>query len=510
MRSVSFSSKRWSRPRLESLEQRSLLSGGLTDTLTTDKSVYQIGEPIKFTFTETNTTSEPIQIAIFAGDDGFNVDEAGSLVWKSNSGAIPMVIALETLQPGHSRTFASTWDGVPDTGNPPVPGVMAPGIFTVTNQLSPDGPAATFQIASKLSYSLTTDQSDYRIGQPVQFTLTETNVTDQPISVDVAPTNFTVTSDGSAVWQSDTSGTTTTQTLAPGQSIIQSGTWNGIANTGSLLGTNAWGPDFVVSSPNTPAGLTAGFMIDNPISTSLSTQTPDVEAGQPVILTFTETNTSSEPVTVLDGDGTFQVTDGITGSTVFSYTETTPATAVMLQPGQSLTQTATWNTDASTTLPGSYSGNFSDGKLGARTNLWIQSSGPITVPPNIPVTLPISATLATAHSTYKPGNRVAISLTLTNLSSQSVALGTTSGSAGFKIYRGSVLVGEGSTRALVARGRSAARAQKLLAAGKSKTIDLSWVARPSLHGARPLKAGVYTIEAWDGAYSASTTIQLGS
>ena len=510
MRTFSLPSKRSSRPRLEPLEQRALLSGGLTDTLTTDKPVYQIGEPIQFKFTETNTTTKPIQISIFAGDDGFNVDQAGSLVWKSNSGAIPMVIALETLQPGDSRTFTSTWDGVPETGNPPVPGVMAPGIFTVTNQLSPDGPSATFQIASKLSYSLTTDRSDYQIGQPVPFTLTETNATDQPISVDVAPTNFTVTINGSAVWQSDTSGSTTTQTLAPGQSIIQSGTWNGIANTGSLLGTNAWGPNFVVSSPNTPAGLTAGFMIDNPVSTSLSTQTADFEAGQPVILTFTETNKSSEPVTVLDSPGTFQVTDGITGSTVFSYTETTPSSAVTLQPGQSLTKTATWNLDASSDMPGIYSGYFNDGSQGASTNLWIESSGPITVPPNIPVTLPISVTLATAHSTYELGDRVGISLTLTNSTSQSIALGSAPGSAGFKIYRGSVLVGHGSTKALVARGRSAARAQKLLAAGHSKTIDLTWLARPNLHGAKALKAGVYTIEAWDGRYSASTTIQLES
>ena len=61
-----------------------------------------------------------------------------------------------------------------------------------------------------------------RVGQPIQLTLTETNVTDQPITTLVAPPNFTVSSNGSAVWQSGGSGSGTTQTLAPGQSIVQS------------------------------------------------------------------------------------------------------------------------------------------------------------------------------------------------------------------------------------------------------------------------------------------------
>jgi len=249
--------------------------------LTTDQSVYQVGEPIKFTYTETNTSNQPVDIWVAPSLDGFDVTEAGVPVWKSNAGPNPLFVLLVKLQPGQSHTFSSTWDGVPNQENPPV---LTPGSFTVTNQQAPNGPSATFQI-----------------------------------------------------------------------------------------------------------------------------------------------------------------------------------------------------------LP---------------------SSGVVVVPPINPVEPAISATLATDHSSYKLGHRVLISLTLTNSGDQPAALGTASGSAGFKIYRGSVLVGQESPKAAAARRRTAVRAQQLLAVGQSKTIHLTWLARPSLHGAKELTPGVYTILAWEGSYSASATINL--
>jgi Intracellular proteinase inhibitor len=473
--------------------------------MTTDKSVYQIGEPIRFTFTETNTSNQPIQLALGAFNTGFDVDEAGGPVWKSNAGANPMVIVLYTLDPGDSRSFSSTWDGVPDLVSPPV---LAPGVFTVTNQLSPDGPSATFQIASNLSYSLTTDQGNYEIGQAIQFALTETNVTDQPIGVDVAPASFAVSINGTAVWQSSNTGSVTTQTLAPGQSIVQSGAWNGIANTGALLGTNAWGMNFVVTSPTAPPGLSTYFAIANPLSTELTGPT-DVESGQAVVLTFTETNTSNQPVIVLDDPGSFEVTSGVTGSSVFSYTETSPPSAVTLQPRQSLTKTATWDTDANSTVPGLYDARYhDDASQGGGTYFLVESSSPITAPPPLIPGTPVSAALATDRSSYKVGHRVRISLTLKNSSDQSVALAAGPGSVGFRIYRGSVVVGQGGTTALAARGRSDLRAQTRLAAGHKKTIALSWLAKPNVRGSKVLVPGVYTIVAWDGSYAASASIRL--
>ena len=47
-------------------------------------------------------------------------------------------------------------------------------------------------LLSGLTYSLTTDQSIYQVGQPIQITFTETNTGDQPVTVSVSPTDFSV------------------------------------------------------------------------------------------------------------------------------------------------------------------------------------------------------------------------------------------------------------------------------------------------------------------------------
>ncbi len=51
-----------------------------------------------------------------------------------------------------------------------------------------------------LSYSLTTDQSVYQVGQPIELTFTETNTGNQPVTVEVRPTDFTV----SQIWENET------------------------------------------------------------------------------------------------------------------------------------------------------------------------------------------------------------------------------------------------------------------------------------------------------------------
>jgi hypothetical protein len=480
------------------------LLSGLTASLTTDQSVYQAGQPIKFKFTETNTSSQPIKLVYGPSNDGFIVTGPGGSVWRSNAGVVPMFLVLDTLQPGESYTTSATWNGVPNEQQPPL---LAPGTFTVTNELAPNGPSATFQIQSQLSYNLTTDRSEYQIGQPVVITLTETNVTSQPITLNVAPTDFVVSSSGASVWKSPTSGQVTPQAIRPGQSIIQTATWDGIANTGSLLGTNVWG-FLSVSSPNAPEGLTASFDIANPVTRTLSVNSPATERGQPVVMTFNETNTSDQTITVLDSPGTFSVTSDLTGSPVFSETEPGPPTTVTLEPGQSLTKTATWNTDAGSTTPGIYDVGYMDATQGARADVQILPSG-LSVPPINPIDSPVAATVSTSHTAYKLGSRVAISLTLTNTSGETVPLGTNSGFASFKILRASVVVGRGRQKVTIARGRQAARAQQVLAAGASKTIKLAWVAKSNAHGAKGLAPGVYTIEAWDGDYMATATIQLG-
>ena len=58
-------------------------------------------------------------------------------------------------------------------------------------------------VLSSLAYSLTTDQSVYQVGQPIALTFTETNTGDQPLTVEVSPTDFSVLQSNAVIWQSD-------------------------------------------------------------------------------------------------------------------------------------------------------------------------------------------------------------------------------------------------------------------------------------------------------------------
>ena len=218
------------RPRLDGLEERALLSSGLSISLTTNQAVYQPGQPIQFTFTETNNSDHEINTSYGPSVDGFLVSENGNSLWASNAGINPLFIVLDPLEPGQSLTLHSTWNGVPNLpGSPPI---LAGGTIAVTNQLDPAA-SATFQIASPLSYALSVDQSQYQVGQPIQIAYTETNSGSQPVSVNVNPASFTIANDGNSgpLWQSPKGvGTSTTETLAPGQSITQTATWNGLSN----------------------------------------------------------------------------------------------------------------------------------------------------------------------------------------------------------------------------------------------------------------------------------------
>ena len=164
-------------------------------------------------------------------------------------------------------------------------------------------------LLSGLTYSVTTDESTYQVGQTIGLAFTETNTSTQPMTVSVAPTDFTVSQGGYTIWQSDPDNQNqppTSETLQPGQTLTQTATWDGTAPYSPLEGaeaTNNWGT-FVVSDPNAPQGLTATFQITDPIATNLTTDQSVYQMGQPVQVTFTQTNTSDQPVTFGGGSAT--------------------------------------------------------------------------------------------------------------------------------------------------------------------------------------------------------------
>ena len=127
-------------------------------------------------------------------------------------------------------------------------------------------------LLSGIAYSLTTDQSVYQAGQPIQIAFTETNTGTQPVTVSLSPTDFTVSEQGldrySPVWESNPENDgqpPTSVTLQPGQSVSQTASWDGtVMQTGFQQGTatnyavNQFGT-FTVSNPNAPPGIRRRF-----------------------------------------------------------------------------------------------------------------------------------------------------------------------------------------------------------------------------------------------------------
>ncbi len=129
------------------LEGRTLLSA-LSISLKTSASVYEMGEPVNLTFTETNTSGAPITIREGPSIDGFVIEQGSNIVWRSNGGINPLYIMDDTLEPGQSFTVKATWDGASSAGNSTASADT--GTFVVMNQLDPQV-TATFQIVGPIS-----------------------------------------------------------------------------------------------------------------------------------------------------------------------------------------------------------------------------------------------------------------------------------------------------------------------------------------------------------------------
>ena len=327
-------------------------AGQLTTSLTTDQSTYAFGQPIQMTLTETNTGDQPTSII---GGTNFDVTQDGLPIWASaNSPDLTGSTYLPfwhndpdpywmTLQPGQTSTQTVAWYGTAQDSSTGVTGT-----FVVSNEAAPQL-NATIQIGDPLSYSITTDQSSYPFGQPVQITFTGTNTTDQPATVVIDPSDFIVTQAAGLDldWESNPvdTGQPTTVTLQPGQSYTQTATWDGIPQAGtddsSYSPVTSWGLFYAINKAGAP-WTDATFQIANPIAYSVTTDQSTYQVGEPVQITFVQTNTGDQPATFGAYSVDFQVEcEDVNWDSWFGAGEPTPV--VTLQPGQSYTQTVTWD-----------------------------------------------------------------------------------------------------------------------------------------------------------------------
>ncbi len=503
------------------LEGRLLLSG-ISYTLTTDQSTYQVGQPIQISFTETNTGDQPATVSLSPTD--FSVSEQSTLwnglIWQSNPENAGQAPTSVTLQPGQSVSQTATWDGtVPASTYQQSASSLASvnqfGTFSVSNPNALQGETATFQITNPLQGSLTTNQATY-LGQPVQLTYTETNTSSQALTIIASnPPLYQIMHDGQPVLPIQDPIGSTFDTISPGQTITSQYTYHPpgfgpytLANmTGAFVAE-------VYNVPAAPGEFTADFQIVPPpagaIVSSVTTDQPVYQVGQTVTMTLTETNVSDQPVTIVTGQNGFEFDQP--SPTLTLDLEDLPATDPTgwstLQPGQSWTQTETWS--SGNPVAGTYTleisnvfdpnGNTAQFELLSASSLDNTSTsgngdgtGQIA-----PLT---SSRVTTNRADYLIGESVRISLKVPGNGSAEPSTAPLKSREQITVLDGTQLVYRITRRIPAFR-------LKQLEAGRTVILTMAWNGRPDAPGIHSLKPGSYTIDGIYGDYRGSTAIAL--
>jgi hypothetical protein len=404
--------------------------------VTTDRAIYQLGQSMTFTFTETNQGTTPIQV--LDGPASFVVYQDMNLVWTSEDPNLNYSdqYEWETLPPGQSLTKTALWNGVPNN----LPTTEPTGVFIVSNRLDPTGGSAAFKIASlpltHLSTSLTTDKSSYDHGEPVVMTFTETNNGNQPVTVLEGPTVFDVTWNGEDFFAySDyqflhTGSPPTWQTLLPGQSYSQTYTWQSAGQ-----------------STTTESGT---FVLSNLLDATGTTATIQVSPFWPPPAAPVAPPTPTPPPT---------------------YISPPPAKPVSPPPVVSAPNPA--------------------------------PSQPVVPAPAspTPAPTPTSDLVSTSRSVYKLGQAVHISVTMNNVASDTT-------SSKLRASVGRVTIWDGSTA--VWRSKLSNHMQKRRGTGSGKAITLTslWNGRPNQPDVERIKPGSYTVMFDEAGHETSTTIRI--
>jgi hypothetical protein len=500
---------------LEDLEVRSLLSG-MTYSLTTDQSSYQIGQPITMTFTETNTGDQPVTVDVSPTD--FAVTPASweqGAPWQSNPENQSAPTTSETLQPGQSLTQTATWDGSLPDWTPGSTG-YASGSYVVTDPNAPQGTTAAFQIASPFQDTLTTNQPTYQLGQTIDFMFTRTNTSDEPAiftPADVSPWGFDVSQGGQTI-QTSFPGTYTEPNLSPiilqpGQSWSAQGTWDGLeysmpsGSSGEPLPLYS-GPgsdqtltgSFVVTDVNDPAA-SASFQIQpSPLTYSLDLSQIGASSSVANDFSYTITNKSDQPVTFNLPPADFIVTgENGNDSAVWESdpgAASQPTTSETLQPGQSLTETAIWDQMAYDGPPAvsSVFNSFTVSVLGAPATLTSNFNyfSPLSFsPPFTTVTVTGGTTDAYGDLTDPSNAPLVLTVTETNTSDEPVTF--LNDADNFDIIEE---WNQTPAYTIAATGTSSDGQLVTLQAGQSQTFTATW--NPDANPNSPAPYGLYQID----------------
>jgi hypothetical protein len=221
--------------------------------------------------------------------------------------------------------------------------------------------------------TLGTDQASYTVGQPVTFTYTQANTSGSLAFASNGPSinGFVVTQNGTTVWQSNAGvqpGVIWTMMVLPNGSISLTATWDGhSADGGTPTGTfqvynqlDQTLLDTFTIAPTVPTVRTPPPPATPPLAVTVAPSQASTRAGQPVVITVTETNKGTTPQSVLTGARILTAT--VTGphGQVWVYHDLRAIATGrgLLQPGHSRSYSLFWNGQpnvaGASVVPGTY------------------------------------------------------------------------------------------------------------------------------------------------------------
>jgi len=113
------------------------VNGSFELTMSIEKTLYNVGEPVNITLAVTNISDQTVNLAIDAWLLDFTVSNGtNNLIYQNTlNGALPMIIENGQLQPGQNVTDTYTWL---QTYSGPNPGPsVSPGTFYVVGICNP-------------------------------------------------------------------------------------------------------------------------------------------------------------------------------------------------------------------------------------------------------------------------------------------------------------------------------------------------------------------------------------
>ena len=293
-------------------------------------------------------------------------------------------------------------------------------------------------VESELAMSLTTNQSSYTVGQVVQMTMTATNRTHHDVKIWVGPglNAFVITQNGQAIWRSNSGPQplypTVRRVLLPGQSLTLTANWTATA-TGTFGVHNQMAPQgpvakFSVTATNPMGPPIVGPPVGSGLAISLTTNQSSYAVGQAVQMTMTATDDTNHNVAVWVGPETnvFFITQN--GQTIWQSNSgpepLVPTVERVLDPGQSLTLTASWTATASGTFAAhnELAAQGPVAKFSVTASQPTGSGGTTTNPPVPPVGSGLAISLTTNQSTYVVGQAVQMTLTATDDTNHNVTV----------------------------------------------------------------------------------------